>query len=199
MTKIWDIRAREAFDKFSEILEQEKKKTVLDIGCGYDQPHTSELSAKGFNVFTNDIFYNNDYIGLFVDIDFDKQFDGVWCSHCLEHQENVGLFLRKIHSVTKEGGYVSITVPPLKHDIVGGHLTLWNLGLLYYNLILAGFDCSEAIHKQYGYNISVIVKKKTITDMPILKYDNGDIASIAKYFPFEAFQGFKGNEIPDTF
>ena len=71
-------------------------------------------------------------------------------------------YSEKINSILKEGGVLAITVPPLKNEIVGGHLSLWNSGILLYQLVVAGFDCREAIVKKYGYNISVIVKKNKI-------------------------------------
>ena len=172
------ITATLALSKFVELAKTQDKKSLLDIGCGKHQPHCAKFrEQKTFKeISTCDFFNNNDYKGLFTEIDFEgKQFDAVWCAHVLEHQENVGAFLRKIHSVTKEGGLVAITVPPMKHNIVGGHLTLWNIGLLYYNIILAGFDCSNAFHKQYNYDQSIILNKKTIKNMPALNYDCGDI------------------------
>ena len=85
----------------------------------------------------------------------------------------------------------TISVPPLRHNIVGGHVSLWNAGLLLYNLILAGFDCSEASVKQYGYDISVVVQKKEAI-LPELNYDHGDIEVLAKFFPMKVKQGFHG-------
>ena len=74
----------------------------------------------------------------------------------------------------------------------GGHLSLWNAGLLLYNLILAGFDCRSAAVKTYDYNVSVIVRKKA-APLPELTYDFGDIEKLSQFFPFEAKHGFDGN------
>ena len=109
----------------------------------------------------------------------------------MEHQLNVNHFLKKIFSCLKDDGILAITVPPLKEEIVGGHVSLWNAGLLLYNLILAGFNCKDASVKSYGYNISVIVKKKK-AKLPNLKFDNGDIRDLAEFFPFNATEGFDG-------
>lgn len=196
----FNITADLALDEFIKRVKANGIKTILDVGCGEEQLHAIILRSHGFEVFTCNFYDNNDYQGMFTEIDFgDTQFDAVWCAHCLEHQENVGLFLRKIYSVLKADGLLAITVPPLKHKIVGGHLTLWNTGLLYYNLILAGFNCSGAIHKQYRYNISIITKKKEIHNFPQLKYDRGDIETLSKFFPFKATQNFEGNKLEDTF
>lgn len=93
----------------------------------------------------------------------------------------------------KDGGVLAITVPPLKREIVGGHVSLWNAGLLLYRLILAGFDCQNASVLTYGYNISVIIEKRRI-DLPSdLKFANGDLEKLSDYFPFDVKQGFDGD------
>lgn len=190
-----------AFDKFFNMLQKSGDVELLDVGCGTEQTHAKLFDTlDNVTVTTCDIVDGVDLQGKFTSMDIeDEAYDAIWCAHVLEHQENVGEFLKKIHHSLSEDGLLCITVPPLKHNIVGGHLTLWNTGLLYYNLILAGFDCSKAIHKKYNYNISIIVRKKSITDFPNLFYDCGDIELLSKYFPFKAKQGFDGNKLQDTF
>ena len=95
------------------------------------------------------------------------------------------MFLRKVVGCAKEGGILAITVPPYKEEIIGGHVSLWNAGLLLYHLILAGCDCRDAHIKKYGYNISVEVEKKTIDPFEVVTYDVGDIQRLRKYFPRE--------------
>ena len=113
----------------------------------------------------------------------DKIFYAIRCSHVLEHSLNANLFLEKINSILKEDGVLAITVPPLKNEIVSGHLNLYNAGILLHQLVVVGFDCREAIVKKYGYNISVIVKKNEINIKDKLVYDNGDISTIKQYLP----------------
>lgn len=161
--------------------------SVLDVGCG-DQSHARLFKSAGFDVKTISMVEPADFIGAYESIDVEQRFKIIWCSHCLEHTQNPGLFLSKCYSDLKYGGWLCVTVPPLKHNIVGGHVTLWNEGTLLYNLILAGFDCSKAKVKKYGYNISVIVQKTLSPDLSGLVMDNGDIATLAKYFPVEVSQ-----------
>jgi len=163
-------------------------KTVLDIGAGYD--HAEIFRSHGKIVTTNNL-YDADYVGDYLNLDLEP-FDCIWASYVLEHQVNPGLFLQKCFRDLKEGGLLAVAVPPLKSEIVGGHVTLWNAGILLYQLVLAGFDCSQALVKTSGYNICAIVRKKSFT-MPKLKNDFGDIKTLNRYFPFDAEHGFNGD------
>jgi SAM-dependent methyltransferase len=183
------MRARAAYDRIRELPFH----SVLDIGCG-DGVHTKGfrsndkvVTAVDYEARTNDVI-----VGDFTSMQRLGPFDLVWLSQVLEHQPNVGLFLARVHEETVEGGWVAVTVPPLKHRIVGGHVSLWNAGLLLYNLVLARFDCSNAMIKSEGYDISVILKKRTIC-LPQLKHDHGDIKRLAPFLPSIAQEeGFNG-------
>ena len=96
------------------------------------------------------------------------------------------------------GGVLAVTVPPYKPTIVGGHVSLWNAGLLLYRLVLAGIDCKDAHVKSYDYNISVIVERKKDIDVTDrLSYDMGDIRAIREYLPSEL--KFFPNEYDDPY
>ena len=170
-----NLRSEKILYKFLEM----KFDNVLDIGAGALQ-HTEVFLNNGKIVdicdYGNSIYYDKrieliesqiqtKYIGDFNEINFNSKYDAIWCSHILEHQLNVNLFLKKIHSLLKEDGYLAIIVPPRKPFIIAGHVTLWNAGLVLYNLILAGFDCShECYIKQYDYNIGIIIKKNLLNN-----------------------------------
>lgn len=184
-------------------------KTVLDIGAGA-MSHSEAFANHGKSVTAVDfgvsIYYQkhklksgieiNQIIGDFNLIDFPEKYDCAWASHVLEHQPNVDGFLKKLVSLVNENGVIAITVPPLKHEIVGGHVSLWNAGLILYRLVLAGVDCSSASVLSTGYNISVIVTKKSITPEGI-EFDSGDIRKIKKYLPQDL--DFIPNENDDPF
>jgi len=163
--------------------------TVLDIGSG-DNEQATAMRDAGIAVTTLSLRPPADIIGDYMTVPFEP-FDGIWASHVLEHVPNVGKFLEKCFVDLKDGGILCVTVPPAKHNIVGGHLSLWNEGLLLYRLILAGFDCSQATVGVYGYNISVIVRKVN-ADLPVLALDCGDIEKLAHFFPMPARQELDG-------
>jgi SAM-dependent methyltransferase len=181
--------AAEAVQKLIDDFEFE---TLLDVGCGAGHQANAFLNA-GKKVTAIDygesVYFKenaerlNTIIADINTYEFGEQFDCVWCSHVLEHQLNPHAFLRRMHGLVKEGGILCVTVPPMKHEIVGGHVALWNAGLLLYHLVLAGFDCSEAKVKSYGYNISVIVRKRSIDVLSKIDYDSGDIRKIREYLP----------------
>lgn len=165
----------------------------LDIGSG-SGAQAAELEKMGHTVHANSYIPPADFVGDFMSLEFPDSYSLVWCCHCLEHQRNPGAFLDKINGLMVDGGWLIITVPPRKDQIVGGHVSLWNAGLLLYNLVLAGFDCSDAKVMQYGYNITVCVQKGERPDLSGLTYDSGDVAKIAQYLPFPVrLDSFDGN------
>lgn len=156
--------------------------TCIDVGSG-SGAHAVELRRMGWTVHTVSYVPPADFAGDFMQMEFPGTYSLVWCCHCLEHQRNAGAFLDRLYDLTAPDGWLVVTVPPLKHRIVGGHVSLWNAGLLLYNLVLAGFDCRLAKVMRYGYNITVCVQKTQRPDVTGLVYDSGDIAAIAKYLP----------------
>ena len=176
-----------------KLLSEYSFDTVLDIGCG-EGIHTAIFRDYGKNVTAVDFNpgIEEAVIGDYNTTAFEPH-DCIWCCHVLEHQLNVNLFLKKVHRELKEGGVLAVTVPPLKHAIVGGHVTLWNGGMLMYNLVLAGFDCSKVSIKKYGYNVSAILKKETISLPKDLCYDNGDLEKLQMFFPSLVHQAFNGD------
>lgn len=165
---------------------------VLDIGAG-DGQHATHMREAGLDVVECDYAKGCDFpLKLYHQITDQLPFDAVWCSHTLEHALDVHQFLIAIYRYLKQGGVLGVTVPPAKHEIVGGHVSLWNAGLLLYRLILAGFDCSQARVGNYGYNISVIVQKTLISPRPILMRDHGDIDRLSRFFPLAFQEGYSG-------
>ena len=114
-----------------------------------------------------------------------QTFDLVWSSHCLEHALSPQLWLSPLHEIVHEQSWLAITVPPHKDDIVSGHVTLWNAGLLLVHLILAGFDCSDAAVKTYGYNCSVVTPARRLPVDYLPRNEHADcmIEDLAPYLP----------------
>ncbi len=191
-----------------KLLEEYKFETILDVGAGSGL-HTKMFLKYGKSVTAidfgksrfaeNRIIHNKIeyHIGDIMEHNFNKTFDCIWCCHVLEHQLNANLFLTRLNRLINEGGVLAITVPPAKSKIVGGHVSLWNIGLLLYNLVLAGFNCRDAIAAQYSNNLSILVQKESIDIHPHLVYDTGDIMTISKYLPKSI--NFNQYNNPDTF
>jgi SAM-dependent methyltransferase len=176
--------------------------TVLDVGSGAGS-HSAIMADKGKQVtaidFGTSVYAAKhkdgiEYVaGNYLTHSFGRKFDLVWACHVLEHQPNPNLFLKKLLDDTADGGILAITVPPAKQKIVGGHVTIWNAGLVLYQLVLAGNNCRSASVLRYGYNITVLVHRKPIKSLPELTYDSGDIDRLSEYFPAGLSEPFDGD------
>lgn len=193
------LRGSEALARLLEYPEVER---ILDIGSG-DGRHAAAMKAAGKIVTTVSMEAPADHVGDYLALEIPGHFDAVWASHVLEHQPNPGAFLRRCNDHLRPGGVLAVTVPPPKNEIVGGHVSLWNSGLLIYHLILAGFDCRAArVSGCYPdgpgyapYNLSVIVCKRP-AELPALACDKGDIERLARFFPLPVRHGFDGRLPP---
>jgi SAM-dependent methyltransferase len=178
------------------LLAQADVRSVLDVGSGSGE-HAEQLRAAGREVFTIALDPPADHVGDFLAWESPRcDFDAIWACHVLEHQVDPGAFLRECRRRLKPGGWLAVTVPPAKHEVVGGHVTLWNAGILLYQLILAGFDCREAAVGTYGYNISVLVQNRPAA-LPALTCDAGDVDRLRQWFPVPVAEGFDG-ELPNV-
>jgi SAM-dependent methyltransferase len=170
-------------------------KTVFAVDIGVSNYFKQGKWADHPNLKKLNCLFEDLASATFNPYGFWNNMDCLWASHVLEHQVNPNLFLKQCYAFLKPGGIFAVSVPPLKHQIVGGHVTLWNPGLLLYNLILAGFDCSKARLRAEGYNISVIVEKSPVApeDLASLVYDWGDVQRLSKYFPVPFEDGYDGS------
>ena len=185
-----------ASEAMAALLAAEGIHTVLDIGSGPGL-HARYMADAGKRVIGVDkvkggglyepfnggrsLLVEADYLS--PDTTFAEPFDAIWCSHMLEHVDNPQAALRKMFSDLKDGGLLVLTVPPAQHALVGGHFTLWNGGMLLYHLVRAGFDCREAAVKQYGYNITVLVRKRAVPEGAVPSDANYDVDRLKDFLP----------------
>lgn len=184
--------------------------SIIDIGAGNLCATNLFIENGRQTVATvNDPAHYNmtavpDNLKLIADINIEDyadptmmgKFDAVWLAHVLEHTLNPGMALRTVHDLLKEDGWLFISVPPFKHQVVGGHVSVgWNLGILMYVLILTGFNVREGSFIWHGYNVSAFVQKTARPENYHLISGIGDIEKIAHLFPAAvgARQGFEGN------
>ena len=172
-----------------KLLNDYEFKTILDVGAGPGKQadiflssgkHVTAIDRSNSDYFKRNINTNNlEIVGNdYVNHSFNKKFECIWCSHTLEHVSNPNIFLTKLFDDLMEGGILAITVPSEYHRVESGHVNIYSAGHLLYQLITAGFDCSDASVKTYGYNISIIVRKKSIVDG-----SQELIKNLSKYFP----------------
>lgn len=170
-----------AKDRLNYLLDNYDFKTVLDYGCGRQTPHRASFERAGKSWCGIDRERNGDVILLGTQ---QEAYDCLWCCHYFEHERDQDALLGRIHYLLKPGGLLCITVPVMDDFIVGGHVNLFNAGLLMYRLVLNGFDCSAAAVRSDHRDITVIVRKPVEGfELPQLDNDSGDIERIAQYMP----------------
>lgn len=181
------LRAQYAIDKFLQVAaDRGITGRFLEIGCGdgHDFAYIrasgqfSDLTCIDVKPSSGDGVHIQDD---FLQHEFADSYDAILCSHVLEHSPNPGLFLTKIHRLLHEGGVLCVNLPPLKQAITAGHLTLWNPGLLLLNLVRAGFDCSAAKVRVKGYNIALVLVKKSCP--PSFGFDPDSAQSDRRFLP----------------
>src|SRR5690606_11983151 len=104
--------------------------------------------------------YDATFSGDYLDLRLEQPIDAIWCSHVLEHQRHVGKFCDKMFDDLRDGGALALTVPVDLSPLVMGHCSIFTAGHVLYNLVLSGFDCSEAAVKLYDQQLSVLLRKK---------------------------------------
>lgn len=158
--------------RFLEQLPLAPNWRVLDIGSGYGfhsryfagrSCTTSALTFHGppelIAQATNDGYTL--VCGDMHDLPFqDGEFDLVWSHHSLEHSFCPPGLLLEWYRVTKPNGWLAVTVPPHKTDIVSGHFqTGWTVGQLLYLLGVAGFELRTGVFLEEGYNVRALVQR----------------------------------------
>lgn len=186
------MHGAQALPKFIAACRRYQLTDVLDIGSGRGA-QAAEMARHGLNVTTVSLGPGADVRGDYSATSFDQRYGGIWACHVLEHQPNIQIFLRKLRRDALPGAIIAVTVPPAKTEVVGGHLSLWNAGLLVYHLVLAGIDCAGAKVLTAGYDISVLVRNEPLV-LPALTMANADLRALRPYFP--AFPGWTGHGFP---
>lgn len=156
-----------------------KRVTALDLG---ESVYAKQQGISSYEKVTSN-FFDEDFNG--------RTFDCVWASHVLEHQNNVSEFLGRCLDLTSEDGLLVIIVPPMKDEIERGHLSVWNAGLVLYNLAFMGIDCRNASVLSEGYNVSIIVSVKRRPAIE-LTWDSGDIEKLRPWMPDFVREPFDG-------
>ena len=139
-----------------------KFKTCLDIGSG-DGVHSeimrhAGLKVTGVDKYSDKADYNMDFMSWSKARQLD--FDVVFCSHVIEHQRNVGLFLDRIYDVLSDDGVLIISAPSEDHNLIEGHLNSFNVPLFLQQMIHAGFDCKSGKFLSTIENSFIVSKAK---------------------------------------
>ncbi len=177
---------------------------VLDVGCGAGTAWPI-FRAAGVRITGIDILPPESvpasgdscsYVrGDFMSHDFGRKFDAVFSSHMVEHVQDTASFLRRFFDLLRPGGSFCLIWPPPKPNVVGGHVHVFNVGLMLYNIVRLGISCREAATFRSGYSLGVMGPGRRF-QVPELNFGLGEIERLAAWFPFPAAQDFDGDDVP---
>jgi SAM-dependent methyltransferase len=184
-----------------ELFKRYEFDSVLDIGCGKGDLFNNlnergiKYTGTGVDLMSKELVEVDTF--KYIEADFnnwltEEKFDLIFTSHVIEHNPNTELFLQNFFSFAKEGGTFCLIWPKPKPRIVGGHVHTFNMGLMLYNIIRTGIDCSKVEMYQAGYNLCILGTVKRF-ELPELTYNKHEIETFKSKFPFPAIQGFDGD------
>lgn len=210
MSKIgttWDLSSVPGKDTLlNYIVSNYKFNSVIDVGCGkgdffhYLNNKNIKVDGTGIDMMDEaDVLYKDfKYVkSNFNDYESDEKFDLLYTSHTIEHNPDTETFLKNFFKHGKDGGLFCIIWPPPKPQVVGGHVHIFNLGIMLYNIIRTGIDCSKVKLIKVGYNLC-IVGEYSYFKLQQLTYNRFEIDMLKNYFPFKAYQAFNGDTPPNT-
>lgn len=136
-------------------------KTCLDVGVG-EGIHSEILAHAGLDVvgidkYSDKATYKEDFIPFAKK--HKNKFDVIFCSHVIEHQRNVGMFLDAIYDLLNDNGILIITAP--NHSaltLIEGHMSSMLFPLFLQHMIHAGFDCKNGKYLSFHENSFIVSK-----------------------------------------
>jgi len=172
-----------------------KTVTSYELGRRYDSSNVTDLVSKqlksGMSLQYKSVSGNDGsgkppwriLMGNFM-CATTEVYDALWVHHVMEHMLDPHLFTTKLYSMLREGGILALTVPPLKSQIVGGHVSVWIAGLLIQHLVRAGFDCKYLRFFKQAYSLGILLQKRSVPEKIRWKHDRGDICRLMRpYLP----------------
>ena len=145
---------------------------VLDLGVGKGAAAMAFLS-RGATVVGVDVeespFEHESYHhrqGPVEHMEPSTKYNLIWTANLLQCLPNVQAFLVQLAESLEDDGHLFIAVPSKAQDRLSiGNLTVWTPALLIYNLVCAGWDCSNAQWYTEYDTIGLCLPNERIEDM----------------------------------
>ena len=125
----------------------------------------------------------------------DRLYEAAFCSHMVEHIQDTARFLTRFFDCIPENKPWCLIWPPPKPQIVPGHVHVFSLGMMLYNLVSMGIDCANVKMLRCKYSLGLMgIKKRFVFPSP----KDGHVAldELTDRFPFKAYNSFNGDNPP---
>jgi ubiquinone/menaquinone biosynthesis C-methylase UbiE len=162
-----NIYLKEIENNFQRLNYNSSGAKLLDVGCGIGY-FLYLTKKKGYYVQGADISkWAGDYAkkhfdvdvitGNFLEIEFkENYYDVITIWQTIEHLPEPGLFLEKIYSILKPGGYLCVATPDTNSWIAKFYKKLWNCYIPDEHICLFNFKSMKIILERFSFNPIVI-------------------------------------------
>jgi len=119
--------------------------------------------------------------------------DAIYVSERLEKQLNLHEYLVSLRMMLKLNGWAAFNVALAHHEMIDYNVNLFTEGQLLYNLVMAGWNCRDAVVIKDFRFISVLVRR---LDVP--HQLDGTINSLSPYMPYKKVFQYCSSELGNT-
>lgn len=193
----------EALDRFLSMLES-KESAIL---VAANNRHAKKIESQGYkavwqvdrpvpadDVMLGRVFRKPDAQGDLGRMKFTQPLAGAFVCERLQKQPNLFNYLVSLRNAVVEEGPVALVVPNAHHELVDDHINLFTAGTLIYNLVRAGWDCSQA-NVWFDKRFINITMRRQDTPEPYPQ----TVDQINVYTPFRNVFNYCSSEFPEVY
>lgn len=139
------------------------------------------------------VYRRPDIEGPLNSVDFNAQAAGAFICERLQKQPNLRDYLEDLRHKVQVDGPVGFVVPNAHFELVNDHVNLFTEGTLIYNLVLAGWNCRDAVVRIGPRHIEVILRRVDIPELTSTRIDD-----IAIYTPYKKLHNYCTSEVGEA-
>lgn len=181
-------------------------KTKTQILVAGEQRHAKQAEVKGHeaiwqverpvrasDVMLGYIYRQPDLEASLTEFDFNGQVGAAFICERLQMIGNLREYLTDLRHKVALDAPVCFVVPLAHWEFVTDHVNLFTEGTLLYNLILAGWNCKDAVVKKTPRHVEVTLRRLDLPELTSTRIDD-----IAKFTPYKRLYNYCSSEVGEA-